>query len=130
MVMKHVSPSLGCRRVLWQLRRVRLFVSLGMNSSRWPRGTSEDSLISDHIIPAAELDPLPVSTADRRDFDTILATTTHEVTFSRARRDSEGRLLGRSSLLNTQSEETYIRRNAVPIHAFSETDRLLSLIHI
>jgi len=99
---------------------------IGMNSSRWPRGTSEDSLISDHIIPAAELDPLPVSTADRRDFDTILATTTHEVTFSRARRDSEGRLLGRSSLLNTQSEETYIRRNAVPIHAFSETDRLMA----
>lgn len=105
----------------------RPFVRLiGMNSSRWPRGISEDSLISDHIIPTNELDPLPVSTADRRDFDTILATTTNEVILSRARRDSEGRLLGRSSLLSTQSKETYIRRNAVPSHAFSETDRLMA----
>lgn len=105
----------------------RPFVRLiGMNSSRWPRGTSEDSLISDHIIPSKELDPLPISTADRRDFETILATTTNEVTLSRARRDSEGRLLGRSSLVSTQFKETYIRRNAVPGHAFSETDRLMA----
>ncbi len=105
----------------------RPFVRLiGMNSSRWPRGTSEDSLISDHIIPIKELDPLPVSTADRRDFDTILATTMNEITLSRARRDSEGRLLGRSSLVSAQFKETYIRRNAVPSHAFSETDRLMA----
>jgi len=105
----------------------RPFVRLiGMNSSRWPRGTSEDSLISDHIIPTKELDPLPVNTADRRDFDTILATTTKEVTLSRARRDSEGRLLGRSSLVSTHFKETYIRRNAIPSHAFSETDRLMA----
>src|SRR3546814_18280059 len=45
---------------------------------------------------------------------------------SRARRDSEGRLLGRSALLGPASEEIYIRRNAVPAHAFSETDRLLA----
>jgi len=105
----------------------RRFVRLiGMNSSRWPRGISEDRLISDHIIPTAELDPLPVGAADRRDFDTILATTKHEVVLSRARRDNEGRLLGRSSLLGSQAEETYIRRNAVPGHAFSETDRLMA----
>jgi hypothetical protein len=39
-------------------RFVRL---LGLNSSRWPRGIAEDRLIPDHIIPTAELDPLPVS---------------------------------------------------------------------
>lgn len=105
----------------------RPFVRLiGMNSSRWPRATTEDSLISDHIIPTKELDPLPVSTADRRDFDTILATTMNEITFSRARRDSEERLLGRSSLVSTQFKETYISRNSVPSHAFSETDRLMA----
>lgn len=97
-----------------------------MNSSRWPRGISEDRLISDHIIPTTELDPLPVGAADRRDFETILATTEREVILSRARRDSEGRLLGRSSLLGSHTEETYIRRNAVPGHAFSETDRLMA----
>lgn len=104
-------------------RFVRL---LGLNSSRWPRGISEDRLIPDHIIPTVELDPLPVSLADRRDFETILATTPGDVILSRARRDSEGRVLGRSPLLAGHGEETYLRRNAVPVHAFSETDRLMA----
>jgi hypothetical protein len=105
----------------------RRFVRLiGMNSSRWPRGIAEDRLISDHIIPTAELDPLPVGAADRRDFETILATTSDQIVMSRARRDSEGRLLGRSALLGPASDEIYIRRNAVPAHAFSETDRLMA----
>ena len=105
----------------------RRFVRLiGLNSSRWPRGIAEDRLIPDHIIPTAELDPLPVSLADRRDFETILATTSSEVVLSRARRDSDGRLLGRSPLLAGHGEETYLRRNAVPEHAFSETDRLMA----
>src|SRR5690606_776032 len=93
------------------------------NSSRWPRGISEDRLLSDHIIPTAELDPLPVGAADRRDFATILATSERQVVLSRARRDSDGRLLGRSTLLQGQ-HEIYLRRNRVPEHAFSETDRL------
>jgi hypothetical protein len=102
-------------------RIVRL---LGLNSSRWPRGISEDRLLSDHIIPTAELDPLPVGAADRRDFATILATSERQVVLSRARRDSDGRLLGRSTLLQGQPDEIYLRRNRVPDHAFSETDRL------
>ena len=105
----------------------RKFVRLlGLNSSRWPRGISEDRLIPNHIIPTRELDPLPVSLADRRDFETILATTSGEFSLSRARRDSDGRLLGRSPLLARFADETYLRRNAVPVHAFSETDRLLA----
>lgn len=105
----------------------RRFVRLiGLNSSHWPRGIAEDRLIPDHIIPTAELDPLPVSLADRRDFETILATTSDEVILSRARRASDGRLLGRSPLLAAYGDETYLRRNAVPAHAFSETDRLMA----
>ncbi len=105
----------------------RRFVRLiGLNSSRWPRGIAEDRLIPDHIIPTRELDPLPVNLADRRDFETILATTSGEVVLSRARRDSDGRLLGRSPLLAAFAGETYLRRNAVPSHAFSETDRLMA----
>ena len=87
----------------------RRFVRLvGMNSSRWPRGISEDRLISDHIIPTVELDPLPVGAADRRDFDTILVTTGRQIILSRARRDSEGRLLGRSSLLGAPADGYYL----------------------
>ena len=104
-------------------RFVRL---LGMNSSRWPRGISEDRLLSDHVIKTSELDPLPVGAADRRDFETILATTESQIILSRSRRDSEGRLLGRSPLLQGQAAETYLRRNAIPVHAMSETDRLLA----
>ena len=109
----------------------RCFVRLlGLNSSRWPRASSEDRLLSDHIVPTAELDPLPFATVDRRDFETILATTEHQVVLSRARRDQEGRLLGRSALLvRAADSETYLRRNAVPVHAFSETDRLMARPH-
>lgn len=104
-------------------RFVRL---LGLNSSRWPRGIAEDRLIPDHIIPTPALDPLPVNLADRRDFETILATTADTIVLSRARRDSDGRLLGRSPLLAGHGDETYLRRNATPRHAFSETDRLMA----
>lgn len=104
-------------------RFVRL---LGLNSSRWPRGIAEDRLIPDHIIPTSVLDPLPVNLADRRDFETILATTTDNVVLSRARRDSDGRLLGRSALISGRGDEIYLRRNAMPAHAFSETDRLMA----
>ena len=105
----------------------RRFVWLiGLNSSQWPRGISEDRLIPHHVIPTADLDPLPVSLADRRDFQTILATTPNELVLSRARRDSDGRLLGPSPLLAAHDEEIYLRRNAVPSHAFSETDRLMA----
>ena len=105
----------------------RRFVRLvGLNSSRWPRGIAEDRLIPDHIVPTSELDPLPVSLADRRDFETILRTTSGEVVLSRARRDSDGRLLGRSPLLAGHGDEIYLRRNAIPTHAFSETDRLMA----
>ena len=104
-------------------RFVRL---LGLNSSRWPRGIEEDRLIPEHIIPTDVLDPLSVNLADRRDFETILTTTDGEVCLSRARRDSDGRLLGRSPLLDGHGEEIYLRRNSVPEHSFSETDRLMA----
>jgi hypothetical protein len=102
-------------------RFVRL---LGLNSSCWPHGMFEDRLLSDHIVPAAELDPLPVGMADRRDFATILATTERQVVLSRARRHSDGSLLGRSALLQGHPDEIYLPRNHAPGHAFSETDRL------
>ena len=56
----------------------------------------------------------------------LLATTGDAVVLSRARRDSDGRLLGRSPLLAGHGDETYLRRNATPAHAFSETDRLMA----
>ena len=100
---------------------------LGLNSARWPRAMVEDRLLSDHIVPTADLDPLPVAAADRRDFATILATTGSEIVLSRARRGEDGRPLGRSTLLlQVEAPETYVPRNRVPAHAFSETDRVMA----
>ncbi|WP_250482557.1 PD-(D/E)XK nuclease family protein [Caballeronia sp. GACF5] len=103
-------------------RYVRL---LGLNASQWPRANAEDPLIPEHIIPSAEFNPLPVSAADRLDFETILSTTAGQVVLSRARRNGEGRQLGRSSLLNGFDTETLLARYSPPVHAFSETDRLM-----
>ena len=99
---------------------------LGLTSTTWPRQISEDRLLSDHIISVIELEPLPVTVADRRDFETILRTTTDQVVVSRARRDMGGRLLGKSPLLRDQPDEIYVRRNQLPRYAMSETDRLFA----
>lgn len=96
---------------------------LGLNSSRWPRRDREDRLISDHIVATRLLDPIPIGEADRRDFATILATA-EQVTLSFARRGDDGRILGRSPLLRSVENERYLRRNRVPVSAFSEGDRL------
>lgn len=105
----------------------RKFVRLlGLSSRGWPRQVTEDRLLSNHIVPTSELDPLPISAADRRDFRTILLTTEAEVVLSRPRRDSEGRLLGKSPLLHDLGQEAYLRRTGTPQHAMSETDRLLA----
>ena len=131
-IMKHNDDSEACVSAVWMpaselAASPRRFVRLiGLNSSRWPRGITEDRLIPDHIIPTAELNPLPVSLADRRDFETILSTTSDEIILSHARRGSDGRLLGRSPLLAKHGEGGYFSRNAVPVHAFSESDRLMA----
>ncbi|MNJ13262.1 PD-(D/E)XK nuclease superfamily protein [compost metagenome] len=104
-------------------RYVRL---IGLNASQWPRAVDEDRLIPTHVIPTSLLDPLSLNLADRRDFEIILASTDGEVVLSRARRDKDGRLLGRSPLLGSQPEEAYLRRHAVPEHAYSETDRIMA----
>lgn len=97
---------------------------LALNTGRWPRRISEDRLIPDHIIPIEELDPLPIADADRRDFETIIASArSANITFSR--RDVEGRQLGRSPLIGDISPQ-YLRRGRTPEHAASEPDRLVA----
>jgi hypothetical protein len=97
---------------------------LALNAGRWPRRISEDRLIPDHVIPIEKLDPLPISDADRRDFDTIIATA-KSVAISYSRRDVEGRLLGRSPLISN-FKEIYLGRARIPEHATSESDRLFA----
>ncbi|MCS3731368.1 PD-(D/E)XK nuclease family protein [Bradyrhizobium betae] len=95
---------------------------LALNAGRWPRRISEDRLIPHHIIPIEDLDPLPVADADRRDFATIIGSST-QASISFSRRDVEGRLLGRSPLIG-DFQETYLSYARIPEHAASEPDRL------
>lgn len=124
------DPTDSCASIAWMpagtlAASPRRFVRLlGLNSARWPRNAGEDRLLPDHIIPAMELDPLPIGAGDRQAFATIVATAGAQVILSRARRGNDGRLLGRSALLQDYPDETYLRRNRAPAHAYSETDRL------
>jgi hypothetical protein len=99
---------------------------LGLNSGLWPRTGSEDRLLPGHIIAARELKPVAVSASERADFDAILGASARQVVLSHARRDSRGRHIGRSVLLQAFDEPERIARHAVPAHAMSESDRLLA----
>ncbi len=128
------EPPEFCERVAWMpakslaaspRRYVRL---LGLNSRHWPRENTEDRLLTGPGLEdaAKTLDPLPVADADQRDFTTICKTTTDCVICSFARHDGDGKALGKSHLLSTDLLEQAIHlfRNAKPLHAMSEADRL------
>lgn len=101
---------------------------IGLTSRDWPRQSVEDALIPDYIIPSSVLDPLPRSDIDRRDYNTIKATTEKLLILSWPRRDAESRQLGVSRLV-TQAERDSAKSVQLtdrPEHAFSEADRLFA----
>jgi hypothetical protein len=102
-------------------RFVRL---LGLSSRGWPQVVTEDRILSDHLVPARILDPVPRSAADRTDFHAILATSADAVVLSRPRRGPDGRHHGRSPILRHQPEGVHLGRNRIPEHAVGEVDRL------
>ena len=99
---------------------------VGLTSRSWPRRAREDPLLPNHIVAADRLDALPVHEADRRDFQTIRDMTDDEVVYSRARRDSGGRLNGISPLYPYDLGETYLAQSREPEHAASASDRLMA----
>ena len=82
---------------------------LGLNSRNWPRRGAEDPLLPDYIIPSKQLEPLSGPARDRLNFSRLVKTASSSLVFSRCRRDSEGRLLGRSPLPSRNLEETHIQ---------------------
>jgi len=102
-------------------RFVRL---LGLNAGQWPRARAEDALLPDHVVPAVELDPCPQALQDADDFAAALAACAGQAVLSYARRNGDGRALGKSPLLAHCPASAYLRRNAVPAHVMSEADRL------
>ncbi len=99
---------------------------LGLNARTWPRATTEDPLLPDHVIPATRLDPLPVTKADRLAFRAIRGTTAQQLVCCASRRDATGRLLGLSPLMPADVVPERLRRARVPEHAMSEQDRMMA----
>jgi len=97
----------------------------GLNSRAWPRRSSEDPLLPNHILPTQDLEPRSVTEDDRDSFATIMAATESAVACSFGRRGADGRLLGRSALL-PKTEPVHLYRARVPDHAMSEPDRMMA----
>ncbi len=99
---------------------------LGLNARTWPRSTTEDPLLPDHVIVADRLEPLSVTQADRLAFRAIRGTTAEQLVCCASRRDATGRLLGLSPLMPTDPPPERLRRARVPEHAMSEPDRMMA----
>lgn len=99
---------------------------LGLNAGLWPRTSTEDGLLPDHVVPASELAALPQEVADRHAWQAIVRGTSTQLVLSCSRRDSKGRTLGRSMLLQGLPDATYMRGNAHATQPLSDTDRLQS----
>jgi hypothetical protein len=98
---------------------------LGLTSRAWPRFSGDDPLLPAHIIDQRLLDPLPVHLADRRDLASIFANTRVRLVFSRARRNSDGRLNGVSPLWPRNIPATHLSALRAAPHAASFADRNL-----
>jgi len=99
---------------------------LGLNSGLWPRAGSEDRLLPSHIVSARDLEPESGPASERADFDAILGARPREAVLSCARRDSLGRHIGRSPLMQGFAAPDPLARYAAPAHAMGECDRLLA----
>jgi hypothetical protein len=105
----------------------RKFVRLiGLHSGAWPRKQSEDPLIPEYIVPTRRLTPMSVAELDRRDFGSIIATTSESVIFSWPRLDGEGRELRASTLVPSEiaRSATALTRSRKTRYPASERDRL------
>lgn len=130
--MRVVTPGTALDKVCFMSARdlvaaPRKFVRLlGLTSRQWPRRDGEDSLIPNYIIPSRRLSPMSVSEMDRRDFHSVLATTTGAVVFSWPRMDGDGRGLRTSTLVpsNLVASAERLDRARKTRYAISEGDRL------
>jgi hypothetical protein len=97
---------------------------LGMTSRSWPRSNDDDPLVPDHLFPRGGLHPIGIAERDRRNFEVIRDGTREALILSRAHRNAAGGLLSPSSLW--PGDDVVHKRDRIPAHAFSESDRLLA----
>lgn len=98
---------------------------LGLTGRTWPRTSTEDPLLPDHVLPHSKLEGVSRPEQDERVFRVIAAAATESFVVSRSRRSSEGAVLSPSRLFPAESVRV-LSRVRTPEHAFSEADRLLA----
>lgn len=97
---------------------------IGLSVRSWPRTGGDDPLMPHHVAPRSELQPRSVTEIDRTSFDIITGHARH-LALSRSRRSVRGGLQAASPLW-PKEDEVELARLRVPVHCFSEADRLLS----
>lgn len=97
---------------------------LGLTSGAWPRAESEDPILPNHILPRRELERVSITERDRQMF-AIIGNAGNTIALSRGRRSASGTVQAASALWRHSGERT-LTRTRIPLHAFSEADRLLA----
>ncbi|WP_256754744.1 PD-(D/E)XK nuclease family protein [Mesorhizobium sp. Mes31] len=97
---------------------------IGLSVRSWPRTGGDDPLVPHHVVPRRELQARSVTEIDRTSFDIITGHARH-LALSRSRRSVRGGLQAASPLW-PKEDEVELARMRVPVHCFSEADRLLS----
>ena len=97
---------------------------LGLTSRSWPRSENDDPLFPDHLLKRRTLHPVTTAERDRLNFDVIRAGTREVLVLSRPERSAKGSILSPSSLWPAGTIAH--KRDRIPVHAFSEADRLLA----
>jgi hypothetical protein len=97
---------------------------LGLTSGSWPRTENEDPIIPDHILPRRDLESVSITERDRQMYD-VIRSASAALSLSRGRRSASGTAQS-PSVLWPAAGERRLARTRIPLHAFSEADRLLA----
>lgn len=97
---------------------------IGLAVRSWPRTGGDDPMVPQDVVPRRELQPRSVTEIDRTSFDIITGHARH-LALSRSRRSVRGGLQAASPLW-PKDDEVELARLRVPVHCFSEADRLLT----
>jgi RecB family exonuclease len=97
---------------------------LGLTSGAWPRVEGEDPIIPDHILARRTLESVSITERDRQMY-VIIRNASAGLSLSRGRRSASGTVQSPSALWPANGERR-LARTRIPLHAFSEADRLLA----
>ncbi len=99
---------------------------LGLTANAWPRRSTDDPLLPDHVLDPVCLGAPTLPDMDRRSFAAIQRGATIALVLSRGRRDARGGVVAPSSLLEVSGRERTLSAQRIPRYAFSAADRLFS----